>query len=96
MSWAYLHDSVLEKGELSWEQGDTQLVLRYHAEGTSRIGRLTCHGTAKLLCPREFPWGPSRSVNEVREAREQELVRLEVEMQSGDVIVVLGSSISFG
>jgi hypothetical protein len=37
-----------------------------------------------LVLPREHPWGPSASINEVRDKPES----CEIEMQSGDVIVI--------
>jgi hypothetical protein len=48
----------------------------------------------KLACPRENPWGPSGSVNEVRGpiAVGDGIDRMEVEMQSGDTISVDGKA----
>jgi hypothetical protein len=58
--------------------------------------RIVVDGAKRLECSRELPWGPSVCINEVRLSSVQSnaTVRLEVEMQSGDVLVVVGSSAS--
>jgi hypothetical protein len=80
-----LHDATLEKLALDWRAGCAEVLL--HA--ATGVVTLRASGVTKLACPRLHPWGPSSSVNEVRGplARDGRMV-LELEMQSGDVIVI--------
>jgi len=57
--------------------------------------RMTMTGVCCLRCPHEAPWGESSSVNVIKTVEVPENgIRLEIEMQSGDVIVVEGKEIA--
>ena len=58
---------------------------------------ITGRATTMLTCPREQSWGESASINEVRgPVGDGENKRLEIEMQSGDVIVAIASEFVLG
>lgn len=81
-----LHDATLETLSLDWATGRVEVVLR----SASGIVILRASGVTHLVCPRLHPWGRSSSVNGVRGPRAKEGgFIVEIEMQSGDVIVIL-------
>ena len=89
-----LHDAVLLSVDLKWADGTVTLDMRT-ATGPEQI---VVRGVTRLVCPREYPWGRSVSVNEIRleVARAAARFQIEIEMQSGDVLVVCGSAIVVG
>ena len=95
MNWSMLHDAVLERLELAWESGTTMIVVRYQGARDGRTGAIKCTGTRCVHCPRDFPWGPSVAINEVRVNASQESTRVEIEVQSGDTLVVVASAVIF-
>jgi hypothetical protein len=93
MKFKHLHDATLVAIHISWETGEVNVDLKTPDGLTVIRGR----EARKLECPRYFPWGRSVSVNEVREGPHGELDeihRLEIEMQSGDVIEVVAKDFS--
>jgi hypothetical protein len=84
-----LHDATLEKLSLDWGVGSAEVSLKT----AGGIVLVRASGVTKLLCPRLYPWGPSSSVNQVRGPRALGGASiLEIEMQSGDVIVLEAAS----
>jgi hypothetical protein len=87
LNWNGLHDATLERVELVWALGEVLVYLRADT-GAVMIRALR---TKRVECSRQEPWGSSVSVNEVRapvvspDGRGQ---RLELEMQSGDLLVL--------
>jgi hypothetical protein len=81
-----LHDAVLERIELKWEEGLVTIELTRVPGG---VCTLTASGLREFTMSRRQEWGPSACVNraEVREDGENGIV-LEIEMQSGDTITV--------
>ena len=81
-----LHDVVLLNIDMRWAEGTVTLGVRT-ASGQKRI---TVRQVSRLVCPREYPWGRSVSINEVRlgSPPSSAAVQMELEMQSGDVIEV--------
>lgn len=81
-----LHDSVLVALQLRWEHGELAIHLEHHDQAM----HLTATGVRQMVIPREEPWGPSEYVDAISltPADEAGLQRMEIEMQSGDVIVV--------
>lgn len=77
--------------ELQWPNGVVTLLMRY-AEGERRV---IMRDVTRLECPREQPWGPSKSINgiEVVTPASGEGLRMEIEMQSGDRIILCGSAL---
>ncbi|WP_234265645.1 hypothetical protein [Hydrogenophaga sp. NFH-34] len=81
-----LHDATLEQVVLSWASG--QCTFRLVLVGGERH-ELTFFGVSNLHAPRQFPWGPSVSVNSVHSNGNG---AYEVELQSGDVMAIEAES----
>lgn len=87
MNWNALHDATLERVELVWASGEALVHLRADT-GAVMIRALR---TKRVECSRLEPWGSSVSVNEVRgpvTSPDGGGQRLELEMQSGDLLVL--------
>lgn len=84
--YAELHDATLDGLSVDWKSG----VLRIMIKTESARLELRAVDLERLVCPRRNDWGKSVSINEVRGpfALTDKTVRLEIEMQSGDVIEV--------
>jgi hypothetical protein len=84
-----LHDATLEIVSLDWRGGVAEVRLK----SASAVVVLRASAVTRLSCPRLHPWGPSSSVNEVRSSRiARGRYALEIEMQSGDVILIEAGS----
>ena len=85
-----LHDATLLEVVLTWGK-IAGVEVRFRDCGP-RIVTLKVRSTRLLHCPHETPWGPSVSVNEVRgpDLIDRVTQRLEIEVQSGDTIVIEG------
>lgn len=77
-----LHDAVLSAIHISWEAD--RCDLRVQPVGT-RSHVLVFEGFTALEFPKQAPWGPSSSINVVRESQRG---CFEIELQSGDVLRV--------
>jgi hypothetical protein len=88
-----LHDATLLRIEVDWASSS---VVMYIRTGTVGELRLEVAGASHLEVPHHNPWGPSVSINEVRgpSGLPGGPQRLEIEMQSGDVLVVEGARFS--
>lgn len=89
-SWSELHDATLIRVECRWEEGRFFVFLRTGDTIFAQV-QIVATGGRRLDCPRRHPWGSSVSVNEVRGPTPiagENLHRLEIEMQSGDVLVL--------
>ncbi len=84
-----LHDAVLSAAYVSWEA--ERFDLRVHPVG-GVPHLLVFEGFTSLELPYQKPWGPSCSINIVREAKQGEF---EIELQSGDVLCIKASHFSF-
>ncbi|MGA9869373.1 MAG: hypothetical protein WBQ75_23305 [Acetobacteraceae bacterium] len=81
-----LHDATLLAIEVNWASRSARITFRQHP---NRKVHLTASGARSVVVPHDAPWGPSVSVNEVRQAGTPAGDgSLEIEMQSGDVIRV--------
>jgi hypothetical protein len=90
LSWDQLHDATLLRLECRWADGCTTVYLRTGAPSFPEA-QIVATGGRRIECPRFQPWGPSVSVNEIRGPMTlpgEQGGRLEIEMQSGDVIVL--------
>jgi hypothetical protein len=90
-----LHDSTLLGLTLRWPEGRGRTVLSDRHGGPGAAVPSRTRGFTSSAVPRQFPWGPSSSVNSVRELPSQSIPALReliVEMQSGDEIVVVAES----
>jgi len=87
------HDATFITASVEWKSGSTVMKFELCTQPEQQV-RLIVRETTDFECPRKFPWGKSESVNQltvgVAESGEQ---RIEVEMQSGDRIIVVGKEI---
>jgi len=91
--WDRLHDATLVAVTTEWASGETLVRVRL-SEEAARGAEVRVTGTTLLRCPREQPWGHSVSINEARLLSLQGgRKRLEIEVQSGDVIEIEGSAL---
>lgn len=93
IGWDRLHDATLIAVTTDWASGVTHVRVRL-SDDAARGARIKITELVLLRCPREQPWGPSVSINEVRLLSLQDgRKRLEIEIQSGDVIEIEGSTV---
>ncbi len=87
-----LHDAVLTEVRIDWVNHEAALSFR-NADGPVSA---TVRGCSSIVLPRDEPWGRSSSVYAVESAEsESEGIRIELQMQSGDVLVVEGKSVEW-
>jgi len=77
-----LHDAVLIATHVSWEAA--RCDFRVLPVGGNPHW-LVFEGFTKIELPRNEPWGPSNSINGVRQL---EPTSFEIELQSGDVLQI--------
>ena len=85
-----LHDATLESIEVDW--GRATVVVRLAALGGPIV--LTATGLRSIVVPRYEPWGPSSSVNKAGTRTHVGELTLELQMQSGDEIVIRAASLT--
>jgi hypothetical protein len=87
-----LHDSVLLSVEALWVEGFVNLKLR----SSDGIVTLSIKQFTVVECPRRLPWGRSNCVNEVKVAADPAAggLRVTLEMQSGDSVLVCGAAVT--
>ncbi len=90
LSATSFHDATLLGLHLDWDSRTLRIDFR-GAPSRSEPFSITIAGVTQLIVPAEYPWGRSVSVNEVRTL---EGGRMEMEMQSGDTIVVVAPNSS--
>ena len=85
-----MHDWSLLSVAVGWKTGEIEIGLSAPGGPTS----IRAEGLQDLRIPRAYPWGPSISINEVRgpTAQPDGLARVEIEMQSGDLIEIIARS----
>jgi hypothetical protein len=90
-----LHDATLLDLSLQWGKTST-LIARFQG-GHGQLIVLTVLDVKLLHCPRENPWGPSVSVNDVSSTPGSgaDLHRIAIEIQSGDTILVEGNAVEW-
>ena len=85
-----MHDWTLESISVEWESGTATFALA----GPITAATVIAHDVRSLQMPRRFPWGPSVSVNKTDGPThiDNGLLRLSIEMQSGDTVEIVASS----
>jgi hypothetical protein len=81
-----IHDAILRDVHVAWTQGSCTIDLSTVHDGEVR---LVFVNISRITIPREKPWGPSVSVNTLRESKPGSV---EIEVQSGDVICIEAES----
>ena len=86
-----MHEWVLISITYEWQSARVEISFDTYDSG---IVSVIADGVVDLHVPQLKPWGPSIHVNEVREPRARigKPRKLEIEMQSGDVITVVAAS----
>jgi hypothetical protein len=83
-----LHDAILHNLQLDFEAG----TVTVHLEPVDSSERaLAFSGVTGLHVPRTQPWGPSALVNTLRQPSPHQY---EIEMQSGDVLIIEAKAVS--
>ena len=83
-----LHDATICGTRVDWAGRVAAFDFRTVHDG---LVTLEAIGVTHVEMPHEDPWGPSVSVNEIRRTD----TGMEIEMQSGDVLVVSASGLRF-
>jgi hypothetical protein len=92
--WRMLHDAVLAEVAVERESEVIRVRLRL-SSATPRVAEITMRGFTFLSFPNRSPWGPSASVNAAKASPSgSKPVRLEIEMQSGDVLEIEGGELT--
>jgi hypothetical protein len=89
-----MHDWLLLDIRFKWEDSYVTILLRHNV---TEYEQLTIGGVSNLHVPKLNEWGPSESINEVRGPVlvRDGIQRLDIEMQSGDVIEIEATSFNF-
>lgn len=90
ITWNDLHDDTLVSIEVRWLEGTVKICIDSGVPGYSEV-TIEGKGLRLFECPRLEPWGASESINGVKlptRMPDADWSRLEIEMQSGDVIKV--------
>lgn len=77
-----MHDATLTTLEVDWAAG----MLRVNFKQDKLNTTIAATGLTLLSLPREYPWGPSASVNGITVQKTDDGVLIKIEMQSGDLI----------
>lgn len=80
-----LHDATLLDLRFDWSSGVILILFSTDLDTTLRV-QMTLEEAKTVTLSREFPWGESVSVNEIRVEDIKEGKKCEIEMQSGDVL----------
>lgn len=87
------HDATLRIIRVDWPARTVDFEFAICTE-QPRVVCMTMTGMQSLRCPHESPWGESASVNDIRISEgSDKRSKLEIEMQSGDVILGEGQGI---
>lgn len=86
-----MHDWTLKGIELKWGEGIATLLLEAESGDKFIIAR----GFVELIVPQRQEWGPSSSVmgSSGSTSCSDQQQRLEIEMQSGDVLTIVAREI---
>lgn len=94
-NWDYLHDATLKHISVEWDEGICEVTLSL-SSAPSRTAVVSVIGLRNLVLPRMAPWGASNSVNRaflmLHDSGQSST--LQIEMQSGDTILIEASSIT--
>lgn len=95
IDWGRLHDATLNTITVIWKNGTVRLDL---ITGFAPVVFIFVEELMQLIVPHVTPWGPSNSINDIHmiPTIEQEGQRLEIEMQSGDTIVIEAKRFTIG
>ena len=93
IDWSRLHDATLIAVSAEWQSGEARVRVRL-GQARDQSAEIVVAGVRLLRWSREQPWGPSVSINEVRFQRVgEDRIRIELEVQSGDVVELEGDQV---
>ncbi|HEY9134646.1 MAG TPA: hypothetical protein VIM85_02510 [Pseudomonadales bacterium] len=84
-----LHDAVMAAAHISWDAA--RCDLRVYPVG-KKAHWLVFEGFTKIEFPRNEPWGPSNSINSVKQPKP---TKFEIEIQSGDLLRITAEKWSY-
>jgi len=84
-SYDGLHDATLVNVEIVWSTGELRACFN-KCDRHQSVVCLVASGITDLKCTRTLPWGMSVSVNSVSVASDNNVKKLTIQMQSGDII----------
>lgn len=88
-----MHDGTLEQIVVYWQRAIVQIIVNL---GGAWEGRWVIEGQdfRTMQCPHASPWGGSVSINGIQTSTPgPDWVRMELEVQSGDVVVLEAKNI---
>ncbi|WP_181291138.1 hypothetical protein [Caballeronia novacaledonica] len=83
------HDWTLIGLSVNWQIGELQIEM---LDSSSQRRVWVARNLVSLVLPRQHPWGPSVSINEVSVSNAGNGVTAKLEVQSGDVIECIAGS----
>ncbi|TCS36773.1 hypothetical protein BCF53_12247 [Reinekea marinisedimentorum] len=88
-----LHDGVIRYIDLSWSDFKIDILLSAFLRSgqNAKPCKLSFYGVANFEAPHKSPWGESASISNAREVAGG----FEVEMQSGDVLLIEAEGFDF-
>jgi hypothetical protein len=89
-----MHDWILLNISFSWADG---MVVFHLSSNVSKFDDLIAYDVSDLHVPKLREWGSSSSINQVRGPKLEKngAQKLEIEMQSGDLIKIEAMSFDF-
>ncbi len=86
-----LHDCTLKDISFDWSSGKLMFNIDTwdHEKNLKKSINLIALEVKSISVPREFPWGPSTSINSAMIEQSKDVENLSIEMQSGDLIRVV-------
>ncbi len=82
------HDGTLHRLSIDWRSRKCEVEISLCVPGGRRV-TATWSDVRNVSMPHVVPWGETASINVVRTPSER---AYEIEMQSGDIIVINGSN----
>ena len=86
------HDATLKFSTIDWESGAMSIAFDLCVQPAQQA-TIMVRELSEFTVERYFPWGKSGSVNRLETDAVELGYRLQIEMQSGDKIVVIGKEV---
>jgi hypothetical protein len=86
------HDATLRTLLIDWEGGIITITFELCSE-SPQTAKIIMTGIREFSSTRRFPWGESFFVNNLIRRDENYGQQLQIEMQSGDLIIVKGEEV---
>lgn len=86
------HDATLKISTIDWESGAVSIAFDLCVQPAQQA-IIMVREISEFTVKRHFPWGKSVSVNRLDIDSVESGYRLQIEMQSGDKIVVVGKEV---